>query len=623
MKKSAIWSWGCVLALVLAMALATVVEANLGMGQGHAWVYGTWWFRLLWLAVASAGFWHVIRCRLWRRFVVAALHMALLVILAGAALTAVTSHRGYLQLREGSPSDIYADDNSRVRHLPFEARLDSFRIQYYPGTQTPRDYISYVEIEGEKYRISMNRIARKDGYRFYQSSYDRDGRGTILRVNYDPWGIGVTYAGYMLLGLSMMAYLVMGSSFMKRRKAARKIGIMLPLLFFTSSLQAADSISAVSLEEAELKANEQVLWQGRVAPMGTLAKDFLLKIHGKRNYNDLTPMQVLLSWQQNPEHWAAEPIIARKDSVHACLNDFMDYSVMPPRLKGVEHDPYLAEKVSLALMLVQNRLIQPVPDAVQPRGKLRIEAELFYNSLDWTLLGMAGCWLLVLCALARSYFFREQLSRSRWLLGFAIDAGRLFLVFFLGLAFLLRWNAAGRIPLSNGHETLHFAALCVLALGCLSPRLRHEAAALLPASFLLLVAHLGEKDPGITPLMPVLHSPWLSAHVSVIMLSYAMLMLSIVDRSLLRMAVCLLAAGIFLGAVWANVSWGTYWSWDPKETWALITLLVYSVPLHEQSLPWFRSVRNYRIYSLLALACLAMTYWGVNYLLGGMHSYAS
>ena len=84
----------------------------------------------------------------------------------------------------------------------------------------------------------------------------------------------------------------------------------------------------------------------------------------------------------------------------------------------------------------------------------------------------------------------------------------------------------------------------------------------------------------------------------------------------------LLATGIFLGAVWANVSWGTYWSWDPKESWALITLLVYSIPLHNKSLPWFNSIRNYRIYSLLAFACLLMTYFGVNFLLGGMHSYA-
>ena len=123
--------------------------------------------------------------------------------------------------------------------------------------------------------------------------------------------------------------------------------------------------------------------------------------------------------------------------------------------------------------------------------------------------------------------------------------------------------------------------------------------------------------------MPVLHSPWLSAHVSIIMMSYALLVLSIVERRLLRLAVFFLAAGIFLGAIWANVSWGTYWSWDPKESWALITLLVYSVPLHSESLPWFRSTRNYRIYSLMALCCLLMTYFGVNYLLGGMHSYAN
>ena len=106
------------------------------------------------------------------------------------------------------------------------------------------------------------------------------------------------------------------------------------------------------------------------------------------------------------------------------------------------------------------------------------------------------------------------------------------------------------------------------------------------------------------------------------MLSYIMLVVSIIRREVLRPAVFLLATGIFLGALWANVSWGTYWSWDPKESWALITLLVYSIPLHHRSLPWFRSTRNYRIYSILAFVCLLMTYFGVNFLLGGMHSYA-
>lgn len=125
-----------------------------------------------------------------------------------------------------------------------------------------------------------------------------------------------------------------------------------------------------------------------------------------------------------------------------------------------------------------------------------------------------------------------------------------------------------------------------------------------------------------SPLVPILRSPYLFVHVGTIMLSYILLVVSIVRREALRPAVFLLATGIFLGAVWANVSWGTYWSWDPKESWALITLLVYSIPLHNKSLPWFNSIRNYRIYSLLAFACLLMTYFGVNFLLGGMHSYA-
>ena len=465
MKKSAIWSWGLVLALVLVMALATVVEANLGMCYGRAWVYGTWWFRLLWLALAATGLWHIIRCRLWRRFVLAALHVALLMILAGAALTAITSHRGYLHLREGDTSDIYADDNSRVRHLPFEARLDSFRIQYYPGTQTPRDYISNVEMGGTKYRISMNRIARIEGYRFYQSSYDRDGHGTILRVNYDPWGTGVTYAGYLLLGISMVVYLIMGSSLLKRGKAARSAAVLLPLFLCSSSLQAADSSFVVPLEQAQQKDYEQVLWQGRPAPLGTLAKDFLQKLYGKRTYKDLTATQVFLSWQQHPGHWADEPIIAQKDSGYACLNDFMDYSVMPPRLKGVEHDPYLAEKVSLALMLVQERLVQPLPAEVRPRGKTSIAAELFYNRLDWTLWGMIGCWLLVVGVSAPFLCIAEPSFKEPCHLGHGDKCGKIVPSAFYGSGLLLEMERGRKSSLEQWIRDFAFCRIVRFGFG--------------------------------------------------------------------------------------------------------------------------------------------------------------
>ena len=168
----------------------------------------------------------------------------------------------------------------------------------------------------------------------------------------------------------------------------------------------------------------------------------------------------------------------------------------------------------------------------------------------------------------------------------------------------------------------------------------------------ILVAMMGDSNPAVTPLMPVLSSPLLSIHVVVIMISYALLaimalnggtacliallrkrgmaapaknpefMLSLVNRLLLYPALLLLALGIFIGAVWANQSWGAYWSWDPKETWALITLFIYSFPLHNKSMAAFSRPSLFNLYCFIAFASVLMTYLGVNYLLGGMHSYA-
>lgn len=99
--------------------------------------------------------------------------------------------------------------------------------------------------------------------------------------------------------------------------------------------------------------------------------------------------------------------------------------------------------------------------------------------------------------------------------------------------------------------------------------------------------------------------------------------LTLVSRLLLYPATFFLGAGIFLGAVWANVSWGRYWAWDPKEVWALITFLVYGVAFHSQSLRIFRKPLFFHIYMILAFLTVLMTYFGVNYVLGGMHSYAN
>lgn len=228
---------------------------------------------------------------------------------------------------------------------------------------------------------------------------------------------------------------------------------------------------------------------------------------------------------------------------------------------------------------------------------------------------------------------------------------------FLTAMLIWRWYISGHIPLSNGHETMQSLAWFIMLLGLIPdlstpskgganrvsahPLSEGAGGVLLLASMPLMVSMMSASNPQITHLTPVLQSPLLSLHVSIIMLSYALLafvMLNSVlalcgnaaqqqrqmafSQQLLRPAVGCLAIGIFLGAVWANVSWGRYWGWDPKEVWALITLLVYAAPLHAQSLPFFRRPRVFHIYCLLAFLSVLFTYFGVNFLLGGLHSYA-
>lgn len=143
----------------------------------------------------------------------------------------------------------------------------------------------------------------------------------------------------------------------------------------------------------------------------------------------------------------------------------------------------------------------------------------------------------------------------------------------------------------------------------------------------------------MNPMTPVLRSPLLAAHVSVIMISYALFIIMAIagivglcskkrcermyqlNRSFLYPALFLLALGIFIGAVWANISWGRYWGWDAKETWALITLLIYAIPFHRQSLPVFRKPYAFNLYCVVALLAVAMTFFGVTFFLGGIHSY--
>ena len=246
-------------------------------------------------------------------------------------------------------------------------------------------------------------------------------------------------------------------------------------------------------------------------------------------------------------------------------------------------------------------------------------------------------------------------------------------VFFLALTIVLGllWVASGHIPFSNGAETMLTIAWTAMLASVLSFR---KFPIMLPfgiivASLASLVSAMGNANPAVTQLMPVLSSPLLSIHVSLMMLSYTVLAIIMVNgicglvaslrhtsvsepiegtvfdyrspaprqaqgaslasakmarmsEALMYPALFFLGSGIIAGSIWANVSWGCYWNWDPKETWALITFLIASLGVHRTRLPFLRTPRAYHIYTLILSASVLFTYFGVNYLLGGMHSYA-
>lgn len=207
------------------------------------------------------------------------------------------------------------------------------------------------------------------------------------------------------------------------------------------------------------------------------------------------------------------------------------------------------------------------------------------------------------------------------------------------------------LPMTNGYETMLLMAwiASIIALCLCRNRfsLLTSSAALIIIALCMVVAGISGNNPYITHLMPVLQSPLLCLHVLCIMIAYAILciivvislsaiiiriysandssiisQLAIINRILLYPAVMLLSIGIFLGAVWASISWGRYWAWDPKEVWALITMVIYAMPIHSASLSQFGKPMFLHIYLVAAIISVVITYFGVNMFLGGMHSYA-
>lgn len=287
-------------------------------------------------------------------------------------------------------------------------------------------------------------------------------------------------------------------------------------------------------------------------------------------------------------------------------------------------------------------------------GERRLRMELLYNRLSiflWlsTVLFGLGAFLLLLQFVT--------LLKPRWQFKTVMRIG--FVLILLGFLYYsfgmgLRWYLAGRAPWSNGYETMVFVGWTILFAAFVFVR---KSPLILPISALfaglvLMIAHLSWMNPQITNLVPVLQSYWLTLHVSIITagygflalgallgflsllivivrtpLNYARLQLSIqeltaINELSLTAGLYLMTIGSFLGGVWANESWGRYWGWDPKETWSLITIIVYAFVLHMRFIPGMRGQLAFNSAAMVSIASVIMTYLGVNYYLAGMHSYA-
>ena len=739
--------------VLISMAVATIVEKSQGTDYVHVHYYGAWWFILMWAVMAALGIYYIIQRKV-KRASTWALHLSFIIILTGALITHLSAKRGMIHLRTGQPTNSYimaSDDGEGMKEekLPFSLCLQDFEAKMHDGTQAVADYSSRFTVmdgnEKSEGLVSMNNIYSHRSYRFYQSSYDEDGKGSVLAINADPFGIPVTYTGYALLFLSLIWMLLDPKGGYRKLLASpllKKGALGIALLLSVGNLQAAETgaldHAVLPKETAEKFGELNILYNDRICPVQTYALDFCKKIYGARSYKGLTAEQVLSGWIFYGDEWAKEPFIRVKSGELKSTLNLPDYCSVSQffnkDMGGYTIGQYVQEyyngaqdkfhqqaadidgKIQLIMDLRQGVSLKvlpytftknvrtskdhpfikagtttwfsptdKLPYAVEKQHALYItnvfsllygdvkagnidrvniffdkmkkyqqisggnslpsstqyKAERINNAFPFaTVLFMVN---LTLGFIALFYtIYRMTKKREVKVLNIALPI--LLVVSFLALTFglVLRWIISGNVPMSNGYESMLTVAWFVMLIAIFMQfRIRLVMVfGFLLSGFFLLVSHINQMDPAIGQMMPVLNSPLLSMHVSIIMMSYALLSLTFIcgimgicmrshgeelqalSRVFLYPALTCMGFGIFIGAIWANVSWGNYWSWDSKETWALITFMIYAVVVHTQSLPIFRKPLAYHIYITLAFLSIVMTYFGVNYFLTGMHSYA-
>ena len=645
---------------------------------------------------------------------------------------------------------------SKSTTLPFSLKLNDFVLERYPGSSSPSGYKSDVILLDKAQNIEkpfiifMNNILKYKGYRFYQSSYDQDEKGTILSVNHDMTGMLVTYTGYALLFIFIILALLSKDTVFRNINAGywqsnirKSIPVVILILFLSglTSVNAQKLIpdKAISAEFGKVLVQDQ---KGRTKPLFTLSNDILRKVTRENEFEGLNSMQVFLGLYLDFNNWKNVPLIrvSNKDlqskltirGKFAAFSDLVNidgdgsykiseavntaYAKAPGDRSKIDKEMMkIDERVNIVFMIYKGDFLKlfPLKDgtynwgssqealqkAVSKEDSLYLQniisaltnalqinniaatrqvtgsvseyqtrfagydlpstsktnAELLYYKLSiferlFPFYATVGLIMLIglITMVIRG---KKETSLFVRILGILLFAGFLFHTLGLGL----RWYIAGRSPMSNGYESMIFISWVTILAGFI---FSHKSAFALSAtavlaSMTLMVAHLSFMDPEITNLVPVLKSYWLTLHVSVITGSYGFLglgailglitmillslsnnknreriantidELTVINYKTLTLGLYFLTIGTFLGAVWANESWGRYWGWDPKETWSLITIIIYSIVIHSRTIPGMKDIFTFNLISLFAFSSVLMTYFGVNYYLSGLHSYAS
>jgi cytochrome c-type biogenesis protein CcsB len=640
--------------------------------------------------------------------------------------------------------------------LPFSIKLNDFILERYPGSNSPSGYKSDVVLIDKTagiempFMIFMNNILKYKGYRFYQSSFDRDEQGTILSVNHDTAGMMVSYTGYGFLFLFIILSLVNKNSLMNNITAGywnsfiRKPVTLIALMLFLSGMTAVSAQKLIPDKSASQEFGKVLVQdqKGRTKPLFTLSNDILRKVTRENEFEGLTSMQVFLglyldfnSWKDVPLIRISNQEIQKKLGInrkYASFSDIVnlegngDYKLSDEVSKAYAKAPGDRSKTDKELMKVDERvnivymvykgdflklfplkngthdwglpeaalakainkddslylksILSILDDAIKA-GNLattrqvsesisgyqkrfsqydlpsdsKTRAELLYYRMSifeklFPFYATVGL-IMLISLIAMVIRGRKEASLLVKILGWVLFGG--FLFHTLGLA--IRWYIAGHSPMSNGYESMIFISWVTLLAGFIFSRKSAFAlsSTAVLASMTLMVAHLSFMDPEITNLVPVLKSYWLTLHVSVITGSYGFLglgavlglitmvlllflndrnkerisatidELTVINYKTLTFGLYFLTIGTFLGAVWANESWGRYWGWDPKETWSLITIILYSIVIHSRNIPGMKDIFTFNLLSLFAFSGVLMTYFGVNYYLSGMHSYAA